>query len=379
MGCASGWVCQMTRHGPINLQTHILFQAARVPWLSASHLGWRANVLPEVVQTMCQSLVEAGLLQTVISRHPSYSALRYAPTPQGLTQLASELSLSDVTLARRLKWLQERFWALRTSLPTGQELAALRCASMWSLMDHTNHSSRPQFEGCDWDIFIQRQHKTEALFLHGQIQFYTADRAFPFFLLLDRGESSVWQWQRHLHYLNVWAKRTSSPKHFPPLLIITTRQFRAMAMLALAHMAGHAVSVAVTSDRPAVLGHAVLPTQNTAMNGSGVPRRPVRWQALNADEIVVEVNPFAGAGVDRGVDRNVLQNTMVAPSSVARSSLERQRRHESIAVVTGTASPFNLTPTPEGLADLEGLEGVAYKLLVCLSRNPVMPLSSSPF
>jgi len=87
---------------------------------------------------------------------------------------------------------------------------------------------------------------------------------------------------------------------------------------------------------------------------------------MDVEGRVIDINPFAGGGVDR----RGLQNSSFAIPSLERLSRRQCARHHKIDTVA-----FEQPHWLEGLADLEGLGVAAYQLLVFLSRNPVAPLS----
>ncbi|NJM40509.1 MAG: hypothetical protein HC853_06950 [Anaerolineae bacterium] len=333
-----------------------MFQATRTPWLSISQLAQCAKIEIVEARTACEALVEAGLFQAAILKQSGYPPVRYAPTVQGLIELPNELATSQTALMRRLKLTPARYWALRACMPISQDLATLCCASEHSLVA-TNKvvgSHASQFDRCEWELFIPRQHKTSVLFLQGCIHFYAGDRVYPYFLLVDRGESSVWQWYRHLRYLHTWAKRVQ-PASFPPLLVISTRVFRALAMLVLSRMGGNAISVAVTGDRSAVLKHGLFSSQP-----------PICWKSFDAEGVVVDVDPFAMAGMDR-------KEFERSPFVIA--SLQTLTRREGTKACKVAMPDLDCPLALVGLDVFEQMGNTMHKILAFLSRNPVSPIS----
>lgn len=88
------------------------------------------------------------------------------------------------------------------------------------------------------------------------------------------GEETVWMWWRHLRYFEAWARRSGEP--FPPLLILTTRDFRCTALLVLARQLCPSVPVVALADREAALIQD--PTQ-------------AAWMMLSGNR-VIGVHPF---------------------------------------------------------------------------------------
>jgi hypothetical protein len=95
---------------------------------------------------------------------------------------------------------------------------------------HVNQHTTPFIALHKW-LFVQRRWKSAPLFLHAFIVLRTAQTAHPYFMLWDRAEGEVWQWQPHLRYLHLWSERLGCVT--PPLLMLCPTDFRLPAMLTL--------------------------------------------------------------------------------------------------------------------------------------------------
>jgi hypothetical protein len=181
----------------------------------------------------------------VIEQRLSHLPLRlYAPTRLGIHNLAERLGVQADALTNQFGCSPSRNWALRAGLPVAQEVAQF-CAKL-------SQACLLRGEALSWEIFIPRRLAGVELLIHARLQFERSEVPHAMYLLLDGGGGTVWMWARHLRYLDVWARR--SPEGFPPLLVLSFSEARALSLLALGQMLCPSVVMMASADREIALG-----------------------------------------------------------------------------------------------------------------------------
>jgi hypothetical protein len=235
-----------------------------------------------------------------------------------------------------LSTTQERDWQLRASSETVQAVRVCMAAT------HCHVNQHATFIALDETLFVQRRWKSAPLFLHALITLRTAQTAHPYFVLWDRAEGEVWQWQTHLRYLHLWAERIG--RTMPPLLMLCPNQFRLRAMLTLAHLTrtlNSTLIVTATPHQPLALREGLL----------AVMRQPDGWRTMIDNERIAAIDPFA------------LPGTPLAEFEPRRFASARRKAHAPAPEL------------PQYLERFEALNEAEIALLKFLCRNPVVPQS----
>ena len=331
--------------------SRLLLTAARFPWSAPTVLAGIAGTSGEAMAQATQALADQGLLLSVGQAHSSYPPTHMALTDAGYGAAAAALSIPASVLLKRLHLTPGRYWALRAALEFAHELRTILDATIRDL------KTSGLFTSLAYDLLLPRIYKSAEIHLHASLTLFDADRAYPYFLLLDRGDASAWQWYPQLRCLARMARPSRAPSYFPPLLIVSTRDFRARAMLALARMAGPAMTVAATAQREVALNDGLLAVT-----------RDRGWLSMKADARLATVDPFAVPGMAHADYRRCrfavrTLDDLRAPAST---------KTGSAAIPIALARPASL----KGLEHLEALTDAPYRLLTFLVRHPVIPLTA---
>ena len=329
----------------LDLSERILHALIQNPWASTSDLTQVLSALRLDVLSTCQALAAAGLIQIARHSRAIYSRRLYAPTHAGIQRSAGQLGVSCQALLRAYAWSEERFWIRRVCFQTVREVSEL-CARI-------RQRCRTQGGDAFWETFLQRQQTGKAIFLHARLNLIRAtdsgSQCHALYVLIDRGEDSVWMWWRHLHYFETWAQRVH--ESFPPLLILTTRPFRCTALLALAHSLCPHVPVIATADREIAL--------------TGDLTQAAWWMPTDRQR-AQRVQPFGGAA---------LSLSRASPRHLIREiKIQKHRDVEPDDAVIDAAHPVELAHLPESLSALPAIESLSdheYDLLVFLSQHPL--------
>ncbi len=330
-------------------EDRLLLEAIRTPWLSAGQLAARARLRMDDPTLVCHGLVNEGLLTTCTQALPKYPDIRYAPTPAGMQHAAKTLHMSLKLMLHHFHFSPERYWQLRSAMEIQQETIAILHASVRNLGD--------PYRFLDYELFVPQRYLNSTLFLHARLALFSGSQVAPFYLLLDRGEASVWQWHAHLKALGRWAEETPSNQFFPSLLIVSTREYRARAMLVLASMLGRGLSAFATSDRKEVLRDGLFAARWSA------------WPSQSSD--ILPAAPFDGAMTDvdtlqRSAHR--LANSVTLPNMKSRSPVEPTSKRQVIDL-----SPYGAL---KSLGTLERLDAEQARLLTFLARHPACPVTT---
>ena len=329
----------------------LLLAAARFPWSTPAMLARFAGLSDEAMAQAAQTLTDQGLILSIGQAHPSYPPRHVALTEAGCRAVAAELGIPVQLLHKRLHLTSGRYWALRTALEFTDDLRTIFDATVREI------DSGHRFTSLAYDLFLPRMYKSAEVYLHASLALFTTDHAYPYFLLLDRGDATVWQWYPQLRCLARMARASHAPGYFPPLLIVSTRDFRARAVLALVHMAGPALAVTATSLREVALKGGLLAVT-----------RERGWLAMKADAKLTIVDPFAVAGMTHADYRRCRFGVRKPGDLLARPTTK---------VVTAKAPMSLARPASlKGLEHLEALTDDPYRLLIFLVRHPVMPLTA---
>jgi hypothetical protein len=312
------------------LQQRVLVGLIREPWSSQSELANFLGMPFARVNDVCQALMASGSAQFCVHPSSPYAKTAFAPTPKGVAWCAHQMGTTSLALLKAHGFTEERFRLRRVCHDIVREVA-LFCSRLNSVIPMV------------YESFILRQMSGKTLILHARINLQSA-KPRALYLLIDRGEETVWMWWRHLRYFEAWARRSNEP--FPPLLILTTRDFRCTALLILARQLCPSVPVAASADREAAL------TQDP---------RQAAWMMLSGNR-VIGVHPFE-------------ENSVWAPLT------ERHRAKPHTIRTTKTPShddpaicawqfPSSLTALPA----IESLSHDALNMLSFLTRHPVCSL-----
>ncbi len=337
---------------PLAPDIRLLLEITRTPYATPDWLAVQCEQTTEALDAEIKTLLDRQWIEALPQALSLYPQWRYVPTALGIGEAAKAIELPPEVLAQRLRYGGNRVRALRVALEIAHDAGTILSATQRHCREHA-----PAIQ-CEAEMFTPRRYKNADLFLHGQFVWGNsrgkASPCHPYVLHIDRGGSSVWQWWGHLRYLAMWAGRLAANVR-PTLLIVSTRPFRATAMLMLARMAGttQAVPVAATAQRAIALTHGLI----------AVAQQPNGWRMLLPNQTLVSADPFQHEGVDAATyERSTFAVMTVARALVKRDSDRRMR-----------VSNHNLpVPTPPaGIEHLERLEDAAQRVLIGLCRYPV--------
>ncbi len=367
---------------PVELQ--LLFECVRQPWSSLAQLAAAMSISREEAARCCERLVQQALLQRTTQSLSHLPRTICAPTKTGVMTCLQATHLTQ----HQLGFTPERFWALRAGIEVTAEINAM-CAS-------TALNAAPA--RVVWETYIQRRNRKRPLYLHGRIALFSGDGVQVFYLLNDRGEGPVTVWYRHLRYFTLWARR--QPAYFPTVLVLTTRPFRAWALLALARMSGGDNAIkqadlennsndvsaskgkanyAITVERAAAIRDGLLAV---AACGHG-------WQALLPNNTLVTIDPFTQPptpievyelSVHASACSCLLPSIM--PDAVKHATplaeltatrMEDRRRTSAVLAIPDLVSPSNWFKAMQAVESLGDSEN---KVLAFLCRHPVCPAST---
>ncbi|NJM40693.1 MAG: hypothetical protein HC853_07945 [Anaerolineae bacterium] len=295
---------------------------------------------------MCAAWVQQGHLQAAVQALSRFPVQRFAPTEQGIAHAAEKLNTTASALLKQLRFTSERFTALRTALEIVSETQAMLAA--------TAQNATTSFGAVEYELFVPRQHRKRAFFLHGKLVLQKGDEARVFYLFNDRGDATALQWLPTFKYLSRWAKRSAAHVAFPTTLIITTRPFRVRAMLRM-------VQLAKGDSR---LPQVFATCHRTAAMAQGLLDSAVQWFAMNAHSAVAEASPLALPPVAH----QALARSVHAVGN--RDAVRPHRKHPR-------TQPISFLPKPSaGLERFEALPDLDYRALGFLARNPACPEST---
>ena len=337
---------------PLAKDIRLLLEIIRTPYATPGWLAVQCEQTTEAVDSDIKALLERQWIEALpqpLSRYPQW---RYAPTVLGISEAAKAVGLPPKVLTQHLRYGGNRVHALRVALEIAHDAGTILSATQRHCREHA-----PAMQ-CEVELFTPRRYKNADLFLHGQFVWGNgrgkACPCHPYVLHVDRGDSSVWHWWGHLRYLATWAGRLATNVR-PTLLIVSTRPFRATAMLMLARMAGttQTMPVAATAQRELALTQGLI----------AVAQQPNGWRMLLPNQTLVSADPFQHEGVDAAAyERSVFAVMTVARACAKRDSDRRMR-------VSNRNLPM---PTPPaGIEHLERLEDAAQRVLMGLCRYPV--------
>jgi len=366
------------------LELQVLVECARQPWMSSIQLAASAGIRREQVGQICEQLVQHGLLQFITQSLSNLPATLFAPAEMGVTLCTQ----STGTTQHQLGFTPERFWSLRAGLDVATEINTVSALT----------ALRASPARVVWETFIQRQNQKRPLFLHGKIAFYGDDGVRVFYLLDDRGDGAVTVFNQQLRYFNQWIRR--KPADFPTVLILTTRPFRAWALLALARMSagrresdvvveGDTVHTADASQPKASFVATVERVKALREGLNAVSRHGSGWQVLLPNHTLMTIDPFAYPptsieGFQRGVHAfhevrlhsadEIRTDNSVIYHAVSNMSTAKISRHK-----TAGKHQIDLLNPPDQLRGIQGIEVLnndSYHVLSFLCRHPVCPVST---
>lgn len=332
-----------------NPKIRLLTEALRTPWLSINQLALRAELEPATVATLCSDFAERGLLTSADQTLPGYPHLRYGPTPRAVHALAEIKSLAPDQIIKVCGLTPERYWTLRMTMETAQETMAMLSATYNAIHNTRDLTGYPAhrfgIDAADFDIFIERHFKGQSIFIHGKLLLYTCEQVRPYWLLVDRGEASVWQWYPQLKVMDQVARRT----YCPPLLIVSTHPQRVRAMLVLARTTGGHVPVFATAEHDIALRHGLL---------------NLKWCVLSSEGQLGEATPFTLAGLDR---------TAFSKSGLAIVTLDELSAVKRRKQPSGSAIAWPCPTDQSALQRFERLSAKTYQVLKFLAHHPACP------
>jgi hypothetical protein len=299
-------------------------------------------VAKDLAQTACADLVKRGWLQSATHHQSHYPATVFAPTDEGLEACSQACHCTPKALAKQLQLTEARFWALRASFETLQEVNAMCTATAAKLAPAR----------VEWQAFIPRTYHKRPVHLHAKLVIHDPAGVRVFYLLNDRGVGTVWQWWPHLKVLNLWAGQ--SHEGFPPLLVVSTRGFRARAMLALGRIAGTSIPILATAQRTSVIRDGLT---------------AATWQMSTTSHRQMRVNPWTFPPMTvEAYDNSAHAIPRVTLSPGTDSPIRRRRWHG-----------YSLTVLPEtlhGLDQYESLDDVGLGVMDFIAHHPACPIST---
>lgn len=325
----------------------LLLACARTPWSSVATLAAVLGLSEVCAGDLCRDLLARGWLQQAEFALCHFPRAVFAPTDAGL----AACGIGPKTARLKLGLTAERFWALRAAFETAAESNAMCAASV------TDWPS-----GGEWQTFVQRRYRKRPLFLHARLALWDGsdairDEARVFYLLNDRGEMPALRWTGYIRYLAQWARRSEG--WFPPLLIISTRRFRAWAILALVRMvAGE--TPGGDGPRGGLIALATAERATVIRRGVAAVAAKGGWLALAASNSLISVNPLALTGCRR----DILERS---PHAIA--ALPDVPKRAAGVTATLPARP----PQTEGLERLEALDDNAWRVFSVVCRAPLCP------
>ncbi|MGQ9890035.1 MAG: hypothetical protein ACUVSX_16345 [Aggregatilineales bacterium] len=325
----------------------LLLACIRTPWSSIAALAATLGMAESRAADLCRSLLARGWVQQAEFALSHFPRAVFAPTDAGL----AICQISAEALRLRMGLTAERFWALRAGFEVAAETNALCAASVadWP-------------SGGEWQTFVQRRYHKRPLFLHARLVLWDGDEARAFYILNDRGEMPALRWTGYIRYLAQWARRSGGC--FPPLLIVSTRRFRAWAMLALARMvAGETLGEAAGegSPRGSLIALATAERALTIRGGIAAVAKQSGWLALTANNALISVNPLALPACAR----DIFERSPHAIEKLPEPSKKGAR----------TPPPMLPARPPEmaGLERLETLDDSAWRAFGVVCRAPLCP------
>lgn len=337
-----------------SIEARLLLDLIRTPWSAAPWLAAQCDISIPDVETALATLQSKHLAQSTAQTLKRRSQQRYAPTEEGLIEVGLSLNLSPATLAKWLHYNSSRSQALHLAQDISQDAATILAATQ------RDSRARASILRCDAEIFSPRRYQNRDLFLHGQFVLHSIEKGVnklrPYILHIDRGDSNVWQWWKHLRYLAGWAKRLAAALS-PTLLIVSTRAFRVLPMLRLAQMAGTvpAMSVAATASCEMALSEGLL----------AVARCKDGWRTLLPNQTLQSIDPF----IALGVDHEIYTRSAFAVRTVESLLTESAKIGRSSPKAAKTL-PLAAKPSPHAVT-FEALGDDAQLLLNGLCRYPV--------
>ena len=323
----------------------LLLAAIRTPWTSPQWLASQAELTLEEADEICTEAIGQGLAQHCWHSGAHTSVRLVAPTERGVEATARAMESPVAELLSMCHFTSARFWAMRCAQPIVQDVTTIIASTAQSIK--SGEMQAHGFTHIEHQVFVQRRHHMQDVFVHGLIELYTEQHLKCFYLLIDHAHSDVWQWAGLLRCLRNAAKATDSvASSLPALLIISRGSFRAMAMLALAKMCGLSTPIAATGRLSDVRKHGLL--WKGESNG---------WASVMGGEILSGVHP--------------LQLASDIPRLMAKHQQATQPKRRALN------GPLDMSPptTAQRIDDLDTLTPSQQQLLVFLSRNPVVPLS----
>ena len=335
---------------------NLLLNLIRHPWSSVGQMADVLQMTRQEIKINMQNLIERGYAQHITQSLQPYTKALYAPSNVGLRVAAQQVDISPEKLAKRLGCSSLRFWQLRAGLTVARE-ANLFCAVLARhMLQHGQAQTR-------WELFVERCHEHTPILIHARINVAFKNRTCTYYLLVDDGEHSIWMWWRHLRYFGLWSKRVS--ERFPPLLLLTTNEFRASALMLLAKQLAPTIVTVATADRDHVMGNV----------GFG----EARWLKLigsakgSATYQAIPCHPFT---TDLIVTESTLdEKHRVTVTSLA--SLKKRLRAGSKKHAQESAT-FDLERPPaqlSGMVNLEQCNNATYELLGFICHHPACPTS----